>query len=104
MPRLEAPSKSAPVRSGARKVSIPWQVPHSAGAGLKILTVDDDAGDRKLCQRALNIAFGDSLQSSEAASGENGLEAIAFCAPDCVLLDYSLPEFALRSRIMLRSC
>jgi signal transduction histidine kinase len=58
---------------------------------LNILVIDDDRGDRTFCQRALKSAWGDSLRFTEADSGERGLEAIETQAPDCVLLDHSLP-------------
>ncbi len=58
---------------------------------LAILIVDDDAGDRRLCQRALKSALGDSLRLFEADSGESGLELIETHSPNCVLLDFSLP-------------
>jgi len=56
-----------------------------------ILIVDDDAGDRTLCQRSLKSAFGDKMRLREADSGEGGLESIEKHMPSCVLLDYSLP-------------
>jgi signal transduction histidine kinase len=56
-----------------------------------ILVIDDDAGDRALCQRALKGAFGERWRVREAVSGENGLDAIEKHTPVCVLLDHSLP-------------
>src|SRR5882672_5434712 len=58
---------------------------------LSILVIDDDKGDRAFCQRALKSAWGDSLRFLEADSGECGLQAIEMQAPDCLLLDHSLP-------------
>ena len=58
---------------------------------LSILIVDDDAGDRSLCQRALKIAWNDDLRIVEADSGESALQCIEKHTPDCVLLDHSLP-------------
>ena len=58
---------------------------------LSILIVDDDAGDRSLCQRALAIAWNDNLRIMEADCGESGLQSIEKHTPDCVLLDHSLP-------------
>jgi signal transduction histidine kinase len=58
---------------------------------LHILVIDDDSGDRTFCQRTLKSAWGDNLHFLEADSGESGLEAIEKQAPDCVLLDHSLP-------------
>jgi signal transduction histidine kinase len=58
---------------------------------LDILVVDDDKGDRAFCQRALRSALSDGLRLLEADSGESGLKSIEAHAPDCVLLDHSLP-------------
>lgn len=58
---------------------------------LSILTIDDDAGDRSLCQRALKSAWNERLRFMEADSGEDGLGSIEKHIPDCVLLDHSLP-------------
>jgi signal transduction histidine kinase len=58
---------------------------------LDILVVDDDKGDRAFCQRALRSALSDGLRVLEADSGESGLKSIEAHAPDCVLLDHSLP-------------
>jgi len=58
---------------------------------LAILVIDDNKDDRILYQRSLKDALGSSLLFMEAGSGESGLEAIEKHAPDCVMLDYSLP-------------
>lgn len=56
-----------------------------------ILVIDDNVDDRELCSRVLKKVLGDRLRLVEAGSGERGLQAIEEHAPDCVLLDYSLP-------------
>lgn len=58
---------------------------------LNILIIDDDRGDRMMCQEALKSAWGDKMRFMEADSGESGLEAIEKHAVHCVLLDHSLP-------------
>jgi CheY-like chemotaxis protein len=53
---------------------------------LAILIIDDDAGDRMLCQRSLKDAFGDSLRFVEADSGESGMELVeksSACLASC---------------------
>lgn len=58
---------------------------------MKVLIIDDSEDDRQLYRRALSKG-GDALYSFvEAADGEDGLHQIETSAPDCVLLDYSLP-------------
>ncbi len=56
-----------------------------------ILIIDDDSGDRVLCQRVLKRMLGDRLTTLESDCGEGGLESIEKYNPGCVLLDYSLP-------------
>jgi len=58
---------------------------------LVILVIDDDTGDRMMCERALQSAFGDNLRYMEADDGEDGLKAIEQQLPHCVLLDHKLP-------------
>ena len=60
-------------------------------APLRVLIVEDDAVDRMACRRAFaaaDIAF----ELLEADSGELGLELARSERPDCILLDYHLPD------------
>lgn len=58
-----------------------------------ILLVDDNEQDRVLYQRYLRKHLGpDQFEVYEAASGEEGLAAFQARRPDCVLLDYNLPD------------
>lgn len=56
----------------------------------KVLIIDDSEDDRLLYRRAL--AKGEApYDVAEAEDGDGGLSSMKQSAPDCVLLDYSLP-------------
>lgn len=54
--------------------------------------VDDSAADRRLCQVLLGEVYGSELEFFEASGAAQGLETCRAVAPDCVLLDYKLPD------------
>lgn len=54
--------------------------------------VDDSPTDRKLCRILLEEAAGTSLELWEAGEAEAGLETCRQVSPDCILLDYKLPD------------
>ena len=54
--------------------------------------IDDNPGDRGLCGRALHENTDVLYDITETEDGEKGLDRLEECAPDCVLLDYSLPK------------
>ncbi len=56
-----------------------------------VLIVDDDAGDRVQCGRALKTAFGAKQIVFEAACGESALDTVDRTGLACVLLDYAMP-------------
>ena len=59
----------------------------------RLLLIDDDAGDRQLYQRFLAPREGfEHLEIVEAVSGAEGLALFRSQPPDCVLLDYKLPD------------
>jgi len=60
-----------------------------ADTGLKILVVDDEPAIRRFLRTALG-AYGFSI--SEAARGEEALNAVATGHPDVVILDLGLPD------------
>jgi signal transduction histidine kinase len=59
---------------------------------LSVLIVDDDEVDREVCQRALKEVFGDKLTAFYAHSASDFFEKLKHHSPDCVLLDYGLPD------------
>ncbi|SFU99101.1 response regulator [Pseudoduganella namucuonensis] len=60
-------------------------------ATLRVLIVEDDLVDRMACRRAF-AAAGRPFELLEADSGEAGLALALERRPDCVLLDYHLPD------------
>lgn len=59
----------------------------------KILLIDDNPQDRMLYQRLLSSQPGqERLEIHEAADGAEGLARFRELRPDCVLLDYNLPD------------
>ena len=59
---------------------------------MRLLIVDDSAGDRRLCRELMEEAHDPSFELFEAADGASGLEACHTLSPDCVLIDYKLPD------------
>jgi len=59
----------------------------------RILLIDDDPQDRLLYRRFLEQQAGlEGMEIAEASSGEEGLALFDTFRPDCVLLDYYLPD------------
>ncbi|MDJ0364070.1 hybrid sensor histidine kinase/response regulator [Hymenobacter sp. H14-R3] len=59
----------------------------------KILLVDDNAQDRHLYRRYLGKQLGhERVEITEASSGQEAMALFASEQPDCVLLDYNLPD------------
>lgn len=59
---------------------------------IRVLLVEDDAVDRMACRRALSRNPDYEFVLSEADSGREGLQLAHEQKPDCVLLDYHLPD------------
>ena len=59
---------------------------------LRIVIVDDSEEDRELYRRHLSNHPDRTYKFFEAESGEQGLVECRLRAPDCVLLDYRLPD------------
>jgi two-component sensor histidine kinase/CheY-like chemotaxis protein len=59
---------------------------------MKVVIVDDSAADRKLCRFLLEEAHGSNLALWEEDVADKGLETCRAVSPDCVLLDYMLPD------------
>lgn len=58
----------------------------------RLLIVDDSPEDRQLYRRQLSKGEELAFRFREAGSGEEGLLLCAAEAPDCILLDYHLPD------------
>ncbi|MBC6698694.1 sensor histidine kinase [Hymenobacter puniceus] len=59
----------------------------------RIMLIDDNPEDRMLYRRYLGRQVGhERLEIVEAASGEEGLALFQHFRPDCILLDYNLPD------------
>ncbi len=54
--------------------------------------VDDSAEERTLCRVLLEEVYGPNLQFFEESEAAEGLKTCRTVAPDCVLLDYHLPD------------
>jgi len=59
---------------------------------MKVVMVDHSAADRGLCRVLLEEIYGPGLQFLEESEAAKGLETCRTAAPDCVLLDYNLPD------------
>jgi two-component sensor histidine kinase len=59
---------------------------------MKIVMVDDSGADRRLYRLLLEEVYGPKLEFYEAASAADGLKTCLTVSPDCVLLDYKLPD------------
>ena len=59
---------------------------------MRVIMVDDSAADRKLYRTLLADDQANNGEFIEAACGAEGLELCRNRAPDCVLLDYKLPD------------
>ena len=59
---------------------------------MKVLLVDDSEADRRLCRLLLEETFGAEFDLGEAATAAQGLADCRARTPDCVLLDYKLPD------------
>jgi two-component sensor histidine kinase len=54
--------------------------------------VDDSPADCRLCHELLGEVYGSELEFFESHGAAKGLEICRTVAPDCVLLDYKLPD------------
>lgn len=64
----------------------------SEKAPATLLIVEDSASDRENYKRFLLRNLEHEFRFIEAAGGEEALSAVRLSKPDCVLLDYSLPD------------
>lgn len=61
-------------------------------APIRLLIVEDDLVDRMACRRALAADPESRFEVLEADTGQEGLALAAAERPDCILLDYHLPD------------
>jgi two-component sensor histidine kinase len=54
--------------------------------------VDDSPGDRRLCRVLLEESLGSGLEFWEESAALPGLDTCRAVGPDCILLDYKLPD------------
>lgn len=89
---IDAPPDVRIVRSevDALRPGRPVRMPHSQNG--QILIVDDNPTDRELYRRFLSLDSGQTYQFVEADSAEMGLQLLDGAVPECVLLDYRLPD------------
>ncbi|MGR3316965.1 MAG: response regulator [Candidatus Anammoxibacter sp.] len=59
---------------------------------LTILVIDDSPEDIEAINRYLSKPGENRYKVFEAETGEDGLETLKNCNPDCVLIDYRLPD------------
>jgi two-component sensor histidine kinase/ActR/RegA family two-component response regulator len=59
---------------------------------MKVVMVDDSAEDRARCRILLEDVYGPGLQFFEESEAVDGLKTCRTVAPDCVLLEYKLPD------------
>ncbi len=58
----------------------------------KILIIDDSAEDRAVCRRLLLRSMQTTYLLEEADTATQGLLVCATFQPDCILVDYHLPD------------
>ena len=77
---------------------------HTNLASMKLVMVDDSEADRKLFRILIEESLGSKLEFWGEGTGAKGLETCRRIAPDCVLIDYKLPDMTgLDFVVQLRS-
>jgi two-component sensor histidine kinase len=61
---------------------------------MKVVMVDHSQADRKRCRILLEEALGEHLEFREASGAAEGMGLGSENAPDCILLDYNLPDMS----------
>ena len=59
---------------------------------MKVVMVDDSQADCRLCRELMSEVYASELEFFESSGGAEGLAMCQTMAPDCVLLDYKLPD------------
>ena len=81
----------APRQVSIRRPEAGRQQTAENGRRRRILVVDDSREDREVYRRFIN-SCDRPYEVAETETGEEGLELCRSVAPDCVLLDYRLPD------------
>src|SRR5579871_2304496 len=68
-----------------------WQGAKSEGV-LRVLIIDDDPADREIYKQSLTAGSGLRVEFAESESGAEGIAKAKRWRPDCILLDYHLPD------------
>ena len=66
--------------------------PDTAAGRLKVLIIDDDPIDRAIFKQSLEADQPGAFIYNEAGLGREGLSCLGSFQPDCVLLDFNLPD------------
>lgn len=64
------------------------------GTPIQLLIIEDDQVDRMACRRELALQTDTEFRFSEADTGREGLRLAQQLRPDCILLDYQLPDLS----------
>lgn len=88
---IDAPPHVRVIRSEVQSIS-PRDSETPRSSRRRILIVDDNATDRELYRRFLTGDVSQNFDFLEADSAEAGLQLLDGAAPECVLLDYRLPD------------
>ena len=59
---------------------------------MRVVIIDDSPADRRLCRTLLEEAYGSEWEFLEEGTGSEGLKTCRSVIPDCVLIDYKLPD------------
>ena len=70
----------------------PMTKPQVIKPQIRVLIVEDDLVDRMACRRALALDPDYEFVLTEAETGREGLQLVHTQKPDCILLDYHLPD------------
>lgn len=62
------------------------------GEPIRLLIVDDSVEDREIYSRLLKKSMSTEYSLSTAESGADGLDAFRRESPDCLVLDFNLPD------------
>lgn len=65
-----------------------------SGTPIQLLIIEDDQVDRMACRRELALQTDVDFRFSEADTGSEGLRLAQRLRPDCILLDYQLPDLS----------